>query len=341
MKANRAAGCLFLGALLPCRALAGEDLPPAWPAATLSNAHLRLTVYRPVPGAGYYQAARFDWSSLLGDIDVAGHRYFVVHHPGPHNPHGHDNVDGPAEEFDLETPPPGFAEAAPGGLFLKIGVGVLRRPDEKDYFFARDYEIVDHGRWEFAAAGATSVVCRHAAALPGGRLGYVLERRLAPAQDGLRLVIRRTLRNTGTIPLRSRHYAHNFVRIDGHPIGRDYRLELPFAPRPVAPATLPAAARLEGRMLAFLPEVLEETFWTSLGGFAATPEHNRVTVRHVPDGAAVSFATDLPLADFRVYATSRVLCPEPFVDLALAPGEEIAWNTVIGFEPPFPPAVVP
>jgi len=46
----------------------------------------------------------------------------------------HDNVSGTAGEFGMgiadNVPPPlGFDEAKPGDCFVKIGVGVLRRPD--------------------------------------------------------------------------------------------------------------------------------------------------------------------------------------------------------------------
>jgi hypothetical protein len=324
----------LLGLLATGPAWSQATPPAVWPGAVLSNANIRLVAYAPVPDTGYYQAVRFDWSSLLGEIDVGGHRFFINHHAGKHDPRGHDNVAGPAEEFDLETPPPGFADARTNGTFLKIGVGVLRRPDEKAYSFGRAYEVADHGTWGFTPVGSTSVVYRHTVTLPDRRLGYVLERRLSLAAEGRRLLIGRSLRNTGTQPLRTRHYAHNFVQIDDHPIGRDYRVEWSFVPHAVKPEQVPAAGIIEGQTLGFVPEQLERTFWISLGGFSSAPEQNRVTVRHVPSGAAVSFATDRPLCDFRVYANQRILCPEPFTDIDLAPGDTVVWNTQIAFTPP-------
>jgi len=323
-----------LPGLLPGRAPAQDVLPVSWPSHTLSNGVIRLNAYAPVPETGYYQAVRFDWSSLLGDIDVDGHRFLVEHHAKKHNPHGHDHVAGPAEEFDLETPPPGFAEAGPDGLFLKIGVGVLRRPDSRGYSFSRAYDVVDHGTWTFTPEGATSVVYRHSLSLPDGSLGYELNRRVSLVGSETRILIERSIVNTGAKPLRTRHYAHNFVRIGDHGVGRDHRVELPFQPLVVTPEILPDDGVLEERAVGFLPESLKRTFWVCLGGFDATPEHNRVTVRHVPSGASVSFATDRPLADLRIYATAGVLCPEPFVDLEVAPGETWTWNTEISFETP-------
>ena len=50
-------------------------------------------------------------------------------------------MTGPADEFA----PLGWDEAKPGGSFIKIGVGVLRRPDEGKYDNYKLYEIIDPG----------------------------------------------------------------------------------------------------------------------------------------------------------------------------------------------------
>ena len=41
----------------------------------------------------------------------------------------------------------GYDEAKAGGTFLKIGVGILRKPDDSPYSHYRLYEIVDGGKW--------------------------------------------------------------------------------------------------------------------------------------------------------------------------------------------------
>lgn len=325
----------WMGGVLVWAGLASaQDAEPTWPSVELACAETRLVAYAPDPDHGYYRGTRFDWSSLLDRLVVRGHTVLVPHHAGRHNPQGHDHVAGPAEEFDLETPPPGYAEAAPGDLFVKIGVGVLRRTDDQKYKFFASYPLVDPGVWTFAADGGTSVVYRHSVALPERGLGYELDRRLTLAPDGLALRIVRNLRNTGTEPLRTRHYAHNFVRIDGHPIGREYRVEFPFVPTAVEPVPLPSAGILEAQGIGFVPPVLARTFWARLGGFGPDSAHSRATVRHLPSGVAVSFAVDQPMADFRVYANGRILCPEAFVDLEVAPGASVTWTTVIAFELP-------
>ena len=50
---------------------------------------------------------------------------------------------GPADEFQ----PLGYDAAKPGGTFVKIGVGMLKRTDGKAYDAYRLYPIADHGKW--------------------------------------------------------------------------------------------------------------------------------------------------------------------------------------------------
>ena len=52
-------------------------------------------------------------------------------------------ITGPVEEFTVL----GYDEAKPGGTFLKIGVGILRKPDDAHYTAYHLYEIVNGGKW--------------------------------------------------------------------------------------------------------------------------------------------------------------------------------------------------
>ena len=58
---------------------------------------------------------------------------------------------GPAEEFLTNGEGLRLSDSSPGGTFLKIGVGVLRKPDNAKYSIFRLYYIVDHGKWSVSA----------------------------------------------------------------------------------------------------------------------------------------------------------------------------------------------
>ncbi len=54
---------------------------------------------------------------------------------------------GPVEEFLTDGAGLGYAEAKPGGTFVKIGVGVIRKPEERRFQQFKTYDIVDPGKW--------------------------------------------------------------------------------------------------------------------------------------------------------------------------------------------------
>src|SRR5512136_184337 len=115
-----------------------------YPAVTLTGRHAEATVYLPDPSAGYYRGPRFDWSGLMASLRMGGHEFFGEWRIGPHEPLGNDFVVGPAGEFGMgpgtgNPPPLGYDETGPGGLFLKVGAGTRRKPEQRPYHFGGDY----------------------------------------------------------------------------------------------------------------------------------------------------------------------------------------------------------
>ena len=69
-----------------------------------------------------------------------------------YDPKLHDAIMGPVERSSRsEDGGLGYAEAKPGETFIRIGVGVVRRPDQSDYQAFRTYDIVDSGKWTVRA----------------------------------------------------------------------------------------------------------------------------------------------------------------------------------------------
>jgi hypothetical protein len=138
----------------------------AQPFADINNGQIRARLWLPDAVRGFYRGTRFDWSGSIASLDFKSHTYFgewfkrydpavsdVAWDPEINGwTAGRASADvGPVEEF---TGPgnsaPGYDEAKPGETFLKIGVGVLRKPadgrgSKYDHYFP--YKIVDHGKW--------------------------------------------------------------------------------------------------------------------------------------------------------------------------------------------------
>ncbi len=307
-----------------------NDAQGDFPCFTLSNGDVSLTAFLPDADHGFYRGTRMDRSLMLDDIVVQGRRFFARNHPDtPHDPLGHDNVTGPAEEFDIFGPE-SYAEAPVGGVFLKIGVGVLRRVATADYGFMVPYPVVDPGLWHIASEAPRAVHVLHAAGLPDGSRAYRLHRRVSLPARGASLRIERAITNTGGLPITASHYNHNFIRFGMHDAGPGYTVEVPF--RLEAPCPTPPPGVLNGTCLTW-SEPITRSFYAVLGGQAQDDStQHQFTVRHVA-GGALRYATDAPLADFRVFATRHTVCPEPFTQLRVRPGETFRWNTEIMFEP--------
>src|SRR4030095_5766962 len=113
------------------------------PQAQIATDRLRATVCLPDANNGFYCGTRFDWSGVVSSLEYEGHQYYAPWYTKlvPTVPdfifEGADIVagarsaiTGPAEEFPQ---PQGYDTAKVGETFVKIGVGVLRKPDDSPY----------------------------------------------------------------------------------------------------------------------------------------------------------------------------------------------------------------
>jgi hypothetical protein len=118
-----------------------SDAPDA-PAVRITNGLVTAVLHLPDPERGYYRATRFDWSGAVAELRAGGHSYFGRWFP-EYDPKRHDAITGPVQEYVTGQ---GFDAAGPGQTFVKIGVGVLRKPAEP----TRDFR---HSRSSTAADG--------------------------------------------------------------------------------------------------------------------------------------------------------------------------------------------
>ncbi len=127
-----------------------------YPQATITNGQVTAKMYLPDAKNGYYRSTRFDWSGAIYSLQYKGHDYYGpwfdsvdpkvinwVNRDGEIVDGPCGALEGPVDEFQT---PLGWDEAKPGGTFIKIGVGVLRKTGEKynRYF---PYDVVNPGKW--------------------------------------------------------------------------------------------------------------------------------------------------------------------------------------------------
>lgn len=296
-----------------------------FPQAEISNGNIRASLYLPDAESGYYRGTRFDWSGAVNSLKWNGHEYFGQWFER-YDPRIHDSITGPVEEFLSGDSGLGYGEAKIGDLFVRIGVGVVRKPDEPAYRRFETYEIVDPGKWTITK-GSDKIELTHELRETNG-YSYVYRKTLRLSKDTL--VLDHRLRNTGRKPIKTSVYNHNFFTIDGQPTGPDFVVRFPFAPRAARP--LNGFAEVRGSAIVFLkPFERRQTIFTELEGFGATAKDYGFQLENQKTGAGVRVTGDRPLLKLLFWSAEKTICPEPYIDVSADPGKESTWRITYEF----------
>jgi hypothetical protein len=292
---------------------------PTPPQADIANGRIRTSLYLPDAQHGYYRATRFDWSGVISRLEWNGHNYFGQWF-SKYEPTINDAITGPVEEFMVS---PGYDDAKPGETFVRIGVGALRKPDEPAFRRFSTYQIVDHGKWT-TNVRKDSVEFVHTL---GDTAGYAYVYRKEVRLDGDALVLEHRLRNTGRKPMTTSVYNHNFFMLDGQPTGPDVVLSLPFEPRAVVDLAPAGLAAVRGRDFVYLKELQpKQTVQTDLTGFGTTSRDYDIRIENRRTGAGVRITSDRPVSRLLLWSPRTTVCPEPYIDLNVAPGRDVSWR---------------
>ncbi len=297
------------------------------PQAQISNGLVHATLYLPDAADGYYRATRFDWSGVVSSLEWRGHNYFGKWFDR-YDPKIHDAIMGPVEEFQTNGSALGYDEAKPGETFVKIGVGVIRKPDEKAYRQFSTYEIVDNGQWTVHRF-PDRVEFEQRIAAPSG-YAYLYRKTVRLAQGKPMLILEHALRNTGSKPIDTAVYEHNFYMLDGEPTGPEISVAFPFALQAVA--NFNGFAQTSGDRLEYLSELQRgQTAMSELRGYAASPKDYDIRVENHHTGAGVRQTGDRPLSKLMFWSIRTTVCPEAYVHMRIEPGREFKWRIAYQF----------
>jgi hypothetical protein len=290
-----------------------------FPETEISNGLIQAKIYLPDSKEGYYQGTRFDWSGNMPSLKYAGHEYFGQWFTA-YSPEIHDVIMGPVEEFTS----PNFDETKPGDNFLKIGVGLLTKPDDKPYSFARVYPVADHGKWNVKAK-ADQVVFAHE--MNAGAFTYRYEKCVQLVKDKPELVLIHTLKNTGSRTIETSVYDHNFFVMDNQPVGPGYSITLPFDIKGTGQG-IGELAEIKGHQILFLRTVNngENVFCSPLEGFSSSPKDYDFRIENKISGTGVRITSDQPIQKLNFWCCYTTLCPEPYIKIKVDPGKEFTWK---------------
>jgi len=278
----------------------------------------RLQVELAGPG-DRYTGSRFDWTTQVHQIIFEGKHQLLTREK--------ESVESPsaqgwglAGEFGIETPV-GFEDCPTGAYFPKIGIGRLQRPDEKAYHFARPYQV-EAARFSVRAEGSAALLVT-ADQAPDRGFGWFLKRHWSVR--GAELTLTTTLANTGSKPLATEEYIHNFFGLDGVPVGEGWSLSVPgLGPREglsawVDPESLMV---LRDSKIAWTKTPTQDFFLSD----RRTPAPKAWTLAHSPSGLTVTETVDFTVANFNLWGRGHVVSPELYYHVQVAPGASLAWS---------------
>jgi len=308
---------------LAAAALAADGFPQA----EISNGGVRAKLYLPDARQGYYRATRFDWSGQIASLEFQGHNYFGQWFDR-YDANRNDSILGPVEEFLSGGLGLGYNGVKTGESFVKIGVGALRKPEERAFSQFKTYEIADPGKWTVNQFPDRVEFTHELPATAGYAYLYKKTVRLTAGKP--QLVLEHSLRNTGTKPIETSVYEHNFYVIDGQPAGPDFTVKFPFTVR--AAADLGGLAEIRGTQLTFLKELQKgQTVHSALEGYGKTAKDYDIRVENALARSGVRQTSDRPLAKLDFWAIRSTVCPEAYIDMRIEPGNEFTWRIVYDF----------
>lgn len=225
--------------------------------------------------------------------------------------------------FGMPTPL-GYDEAKVGEPFVKIGVGWLEKIEETHYRFGYAYRITKPGTWQTEAA-PDRVTFAQTMDGPRGWAYHYTKRVVVPeGTPGFR--IEHVLKNTGSRPIHTTVYNHHFTMIDDQPIGPAYVVRFGFDV--TAKRSLKDIARVQGREIVFRRTLKpREAVFSDLSGFGRQPTHNDITIENRQSGAGIRIKGSRPVVQVHFFAARTAVCPEPFVELPIAPGQQARWHS--------------
>lgn len=277
------------------------------PQVDIGNGLVHVRCYLPDTAVGYYRATRFDWSGVMPVLEYKGHQ-FITQWFTKYGPTIHDAIMGPVESFS----PVGWREAAIGGSFVQIGVGVLVRPDSGRYNPFKYYAIRNAGVWRVRAS-RNAVVFRQR--LDGF---YVYTKKVELVKGKPELVLTHTLKNTGSQVIETDVYDHNFFRIDSGATGPGLGLKFSFAPtadEQRGPAVIQGDSILIQRPLA-----ARESVYGILHGYGD------YDIRLENKETGIHIRCDRPLSKLVYWGSPTILCPEPYIHIRVEPGKTFTWT---------------
>ncbi len=299
-----------------------------FPVKVIESKDLKVTVLLPDEKTGYYRSTRFDWSGIIAQVEYDGHTFFQdwenydgTLEPGIHNPLDNSTGTGTAEEF---REPLGYEEAKIGEPFVKIGVGILEKTENKPYHWTYPYKVVEFGKWKTKIQKDRIVFIQNLNTHFG--FGYNYEKQVVLSEISPEIKIIHILKNSGKKEFSTNPYCHNYMRFDNDFIGKNYIIEFD---KGVSPVTIFEKKAAFTKKTFSLNSDLTDS--SPVEGAVNVHGSKHFVVSNRKTGTSVEVTSDMAFESFYLYIWRMSFCPEPMIRIKLKPGESFTWNTTYKF----------
>lgn len=294
------------------------------PQAEISNGIINAVLYLPDIEKGFYRGTRFDHSGIVAKLEYKGHNFFGKWFE-KYDPYIHDAVMGPVEEFNQI----GFDEAATGGTFLQIGVGILEKPDTLPYSHFRLYPVKNAGKWE---TKKIKNGMRYIHVLDDKNYSYRYEKKIFLVPGKSEMVIFHTFLNNGKLPVETTVYNHIFPVMDNQPVGPGYEVIFPFAPLEKGDG-FDDILTIQGNRLVYLraQKANDRVYCRDLKGYRDLPQDYDIRIENIIAGAGMRITCNRPLVRLAYWSPPTTVCPEPFIKISVLPGKKFEWQNKFEF----------
>ncbi len=300
----------------------------------------RLSVEVAQPGT-IYQGTRFDWTGFVTQVVLDGKHTFCI--PESLTPGQGTGGIGICNEFGIDIGT-GYAEAGEADSFPKFGVGLLRRGPKEKYSFWDPRPIVQPFSIEMSST-ETSVTFTIE---PVDCMGYAARqtKTLTVLENQLEIAYR--MENTGSKPIKTNEYVHNFVAIDDLRLGPDYQVTFPYevtlektqAPVVGMMKLLPGFLRaridkayaeksiepleMQGNSIR-VKQMPQRSFYCRTVGYERS-EQPQWELRHLSSGVSMREYDDFAPCRVAMWGEAHVISVEVFVEIDLQPGQAMSWK---------------
>jgi hypothetical protein len=225
-------------------------------------------------------------------------------------------------EFGISEPV-GYDDCAVGDWFPKIGTGLLKRKSEGSYDFFANFEIDPFEiRTEAEADSVTFTV------LPRECRGYAMKLTRKISISGDCLLLNNTLENTGFRIIHTNEYCHNFMSVNGMPVGPGLQLSVPgkiMDPMEMVEAVNPGhVVKLNECVMEFTGQPAGDFFFSPFTDFNYHKGSWQITEKRT--GLGVGEETDFIPEMMNVWGTTHVISPEIFIPIIVGAGETQYWQ---------------